>query len=127
MLIHPSFLLFILNTIVITFEQFFGMNSSNSKTLHATGRNERRNPFKTDGPMIANDRKLNGKDRKNSDVEAVAKGFTSRVFLSPIKASQLANQYGIDLPEEGQEKSINSNPNSSLILIKQGGKFYLRK
>jgi hypothetical protein len=123
MLIHPSFLLFILNTIVITFSQFF--ENMMSLTQSMVRRNPRRNLFKTDGSMIAKDHKLNGKDRKNSDVEAVAKGFTSRVFLSPVKASQLANQYGIDLPEEGEEKSINSN--SGQILIKQGGKFYLRK
>ena len=93
-----------------------------SLTQSMVRRNPRRNPF---NPKIAKDHKLTGVDRKNSSVEANAKGFTSNVFLSPIKASQLANQYGIDLPEEGEEKSINSN--SSQVLTKKGGKFYLRK
>jgi hypothetical protein len=119
MLIHPSFLLFILNTIVITFSQFF--ENMMSLTQSTVRRNPRRNIF---NPKVAKDHKLSNQ-RKNSDVESVAKGFTSRVFLSPIKASQLANQYGIDLPEEGEEKSINSN--SGQVITKLGGKFYLSK
>jgi len=122
MLIHPSFLLFILNTIVITFSKFF--ENMMSLTQSMVRRNPRRNLFKLSGNMVAKDHKMSGQ-RKNNGVEAIAKGFTSSVFLPPIKAYQLASQYGIDLPEEGEEKSINSNSNQ--VLTKQGGKFYLRK
>ena len=118
MLIHPSFLLFILNTIVISFSQFY--ENMMSLTQSMVRRNPRRNAF---NPKVAKDHKLSGQ-RKNNSVEAIAKNIVSGTFLSPIKASQLANQYGINLPEEGEEKRINSN--SKQIITKQGGKFYLK-
>jgi hypothetical protein len=45
------------------------------------------------------------------------------VFLTPDKASNIAQEYGINLPEEGEEKKLNSN--SEQTITKQGGFYYL--
>jgi hypothetical protein len=121
MLIHPSFLLFILNNIVITFEQFFGLNKTNSATLHATGRNERRNLF---NPKVAKDKKISGQ-RKTIEVESLFKGMNPKPFLSNDRAFTVSKEYGINLPEEGQRVKINSN--SDIYMTKEKGKFYLSK
>lgn len=91
-----------------------------SLTQSMVRRNPTRNPF---NPKIAKDHKLSGQ-RKNNKVEAISKNMAKTIFLPPQKAFQLANEYGIDLPEEGEEKKVNSN--STQALTKQGGKFYLK-
>ena len=82
-------------------------------------RNPRRDIF---NPKVAKDHKISGQ-RKTTASEVVAKGLSGKVFLSPDKASNIAQEYGINLPEEGEEKKL--NPNSQQTIIKQGGVFYL--
>lgn len=120
MLIHPSFLLFILNTIVISFKQFMGQ-PKNSKTLHITGRNQRMNPM---NPKVAKDKKISGQ-RKTIEVESLFKGMNPKPFLTDDRAFIVSQEYGINLPEEGEEVSINSN--SNIKMVKEKGKFYLTK
>jgi len=120
MLIHPSFLLFILNNIVISFKQFMGQ-PKNSKTLHITGRNQRMNPM---NPKVAKDKKISGQ-RKTIEVESLFKGMNPKPFLTDDRAFTVSQEYGINLPEEGEEVSINSN--SNIKMVKEKGKFYLTK
>ena len=112
------FFFFILNNVVKSFKQFFE-NNLNSLTQSMVRRNPRRDIF---NPKIAKDHKISGQ-RKTTASEVVAKGLSVKVFLSPDKAFNIANEYGINLPEEGEEKMINSN--SQQMITKQGGQYYL--
>ena len=94
----------------------------NSLTLHTKSRNPRRNIMKMSGNIVGKIDKVIG-DRKHSSVEAIAKGKAGQTFLSHDRAFALAKQYGINLPKDGQEKSINSN--SSQKLVNRGGNYYI--
>jgi hypothetical protein len=110
---------------VINFKQFFEqLHSVNSLTLHTKSRNPRRNIMNTKGNIVGRIDKVVG-DRKHSSVEAIAKGKAGQTFLTHDRAFALAKQYGIDLPQDGQEKSINSN--STQKLINRGGNYYITK
>lgn len=82
-------------------------------------RNPRRDIF---NPKVAKDHKISGQ-RKTTASEVVAKGLSNKVFLSPDKASNIAQEYGINLPEEGEEKKLNSN--SEQTITKRSGFYYL--
>lgn len=125
MLIHPSFLLFILNTIVISFKQYveknLGLPGVNSMTLSTTDRNERRNPFNL---KLAKDKKISG-ERKTIEVESLFKGMNPKPFLTDDRAFTVSREYGINLPQEGEKVRINSN--SDIYMTKEKGKYYLSK
>ena len=108
----------ILNNIVKSFKQFF-KNNLNGLTQSTLRRNARRDIF---NPKVAKDHKISGQ-RKTTTSEVVAKGLSGKVFLTHDKAFNIANEYGINLPEEGEEKMINSN--SEQKLTKQRGQYYL--
>lgn len=93
----------------------------NSKTLHITGRNQRMNP---ENPKVAKDKKISGQ-RKTIEVESLFKGMNPKPFLTDDRAFTVSQEYGINLPEEGEEVSINSN--SNIKMVKEKGKFYLTK
>ena len=78
--------------------------------------------MKMSGNIVGKIDKVIG-DRKHSSVEAIAKGKAGQTFLSHDRAFALAKQYGINLPKDGQEKSINSN--SSQKLVNRGGNYYI--
>ena len=78
--------------------------------------------MKMSGNIVGKIDKVVG-DRKHSSVEAIAKGKAGQTFLSHDRAFALAKQYGINLPKDGQEKSINSN--SSQKLVNRGGNYYI--
>jgi hypothetical protein len=93
-----------------------------SLTLHTKSRNPRRNIMNSKGNIVGKIDKVIG-DRKHSSVEAIAKGKASEKFLSHDRAFALAKQYGVNLPQDGQEKSINSN--SKQKLVNRGGNYYI--
>lgn len=101
-----------------SFKQFFE-NTLNGLTQSMVRRNPRRDIF---NPKVAKDHKISGQ-RKTTASEVVAKGLSNKVFLTPDKASNLAQEYGINLPEEGEKKKLNSN--SEQILSMEDGKYWL--
>ena len=84
-------------------------------------RNARRDIFNS---KVAKDHGLSD-ERKTTASEVVAKGLgtNGQVFLTHDKAYNIAKEYGINLPEEGEEKMINSN--SQQKITKRGGQYYL--
>lgn len=105
---------------MISFKQFMGQ-PKNSKTLHIASRNQRMNPF---NPKVAKDKKISGQ-RKTIEVEALFKGMNPKPFLTDERAFTVSQEYGINLPQEGEKVMVNSNSNISMT--KEKGKYYLVK
>jgi hypothetical protein len=105
---------------VKSFKQFFE-NNLNGLTQSKVRRNARRDIFNS---KVAKDHGLSD-ERKTTASEVVAKGLgtNGQVFLTHDKAYNIAKEYGINLPEEGEEKMINSN--SQQKITKRGGQYYL--
>ena len=109
---------------MISFKQFvenmLGLKSPNSKTLHA-GRNERRNLL---NPKIANDLNMSGPiTYKSPRIKAIATGQIKKAFLTNDEAAEFASIYDLELPNEGEEKQINSN--SNIVIGRTHNKYHV--
>ena len=113
---------------MISFKQFIeanlpGVGNPNSMTLHPTGRNQRRNiaspNFKT-----ANDLNMKGPiTYKSPRVKAIASGQIKKAFLTNDEAAEFASIYDLELPNEGEEKQINSN--SNIVIGRTNNKYHV--